>query len=175
MLNRRQFQILSQEVKAPEGGFTIDINTGRRPDSGTSVSLPGHEKAMPAAQATPGAIKGYTKANAKVLTQPGNHLGGWNESPASGPEAFLDVSTVIPDEVDARRAIMDRNQIAGFNLDSVESVYNPFHPRTGEADAQFGGIGPDNSENREFWATSPNRRPANRGRNGMLGPGKDFT
>lgn len=175
MLSSSQFATLHGKVTGKDGGFTVDTKTGEYPDSGIMVSLPGHEETAPTTKTTPDSIRDYASRKASELGKPGNYMGGWRAQTNQGDDVYLDVNTRFDNQVDARRATMDRNQIGNFDLGSFKETINPFHPLSGTADPQFGGIGPDTPENREWWATAPKRTQSRtKRRNGLLGPGPDF-
>lgn len=105
------------EMAARDGGFTVDVHTFRRPDSGFAFSArPDCERRL--ARLTPRAIRAYARDYARDLLPNGAHLGAWRD----GGTWYLDVSTVTEDETLARVLAFAASQLAIFNLSTGQSV-----------------------------------------------------
>ena len=132
-LSRGQFWELHQrlDVDSPdEGGFTRHMTTGDEPSSGVAVSDLGPEEHYGPNAAQPYEARhlpGFVKRNLASLSEPEVYFGGWK--PKDQPrEVYLDVSRRYPTSTAAIRAMRRRNQIAGFDLGTGATYYNPHHP-----------------------------------------------
>lgn len=112
---------LSNRLAEPDGGFTIDVRTGREVAAGYAVSIfPQHSLELPLADATPAALCHYIEQHADVLADPHNRLGGWHD-PETG-RIWLDISLVLADRDEAIKWAEAANQIAIFDLGNFESI-----------------------------------------------------
>jgi hypothetical protein len=55
-----------------------------------------------------------------VLSKPGHYLGGWHD-PDSG-KVFLDIAIVIKTAKEARKLVMEHDQIGYFDLASKKTI-----------------------------------------------------
>jgi hypothetical protein len=106
------------QIRQNPGGFSLRPNTGRAPDKGFMVSLPGRTKMVresdlsgPHGQRI---ISSFVSQHADVLRKPGAHIGGWTDK-ASGI-THLDISHNIKNRNSAVRAGVKRNQIAIWDV-----------------------------------------------------------
>jgi hypothetical protein len=132
-----------EDLRNPDGGFTLDPRTGESP-KGTgdgkgngpyAVALGGAHAAEPI-QSSPSLFEkdangrsqmgrqlaDFIKQHAKELSKPGRYIGGWHD-PKSG-KIYLDISEVFPrgSKDAAASAAADRNQIAMMDLSTFESI-----------------------------------------------------
>lgn len=134
MLNSIQFaQGLHKQLRQG-GGFTADPRTGQQPSEGIAVSLAQHQATFPNAQ--PSDIKGYIDEKAAPLSEPGAHIGGWDDRKQTGKD-YLDVTHVYPGETEtplgkahAISLAARHNQIAAMDLASFNEVRNPYYGTT---------------------------------------------
>ena len=106
------------------GGFTVDLNTGTIPKTGTMVSIPGHEHPVPIEKFGGADVSNYvTPERKEVLKAPEMHLGTWRSDSDKkiGDAAYLDVSKRHPDTPEgasaARGLAMKGSQWALYNID----------------------------------------------------------
>lgn len=118
------------------GGYTVDLKTGEEPSTGTMVSIPGHEKAIPISDLTPTEVVNYGEepANKKMLEAPDMSLGTWRSSDDQtiGDAAYLDISKNYPDTPtgaqSARAAAMEGAQWGLWNIDREVTESNIANP-----------------------------------------------
>jgi hypothetical protein len=118
------------------GGYTVDLKTGQVPTTGTMVSIPGHEKAVPVEQLNKQSVIEYgeTPENKALLKSPEMFLGTWrsDEDKSVGDAGYLDVSKNYPDTPEgskaARRAAMEGSQWGLWNIDRGVTESNISHP-----------------------------------------------
>lgn len=110
--------------KTRAGGVTVDPVTGKSPTTGSMVSIPGHEVAIPIGRFGAQDIKDYvTPERKEVLKDPEHFIGAWRSSddPEIGDAAYADVSKRYPDTPtgsrQARQAAMSGDQWATYNID----------------------------------------------------------
>lgn len=128
--------IVNATVDPDIGGHTVDVVTGKTPESGTLVSLPGHEERFDLSAFSTHDLANYTNTpeHFEALTaRPTRRLGTWADVDEKGtPTAFVDVSRIYKDSpqghVRARIAMVAGNQFAGFNTKTFTSEYNPTQP-----------------------------------------------
>lgn len=104
-----------------DGGITIGLEDGERPDKGYAVALPGHEEVIPVlgVGAMFVAIDGYI-ARHPGLHEPGRYLGVWLHRGQG--QWYFDVVEVIQDRHRALAAARERNQQAIFRLDDSTEI-----------------------------------------------------
>jgi hypothetical protein len=110
-----------------DGGFTVEVKTGDRPQEGMSVALTPHNENFAVTDLSSSAdlsnrIRAYTQRNYAYLTAPGAHLGGWLDHDTG--RIHLDVVMVAPD-LDAALAIAGVSEKAVYNLATGETIPNP--------------------------------------------------
>lgn len=123
-----------------QGGYTVDLKTGREPTTGTMVSIPGHEKPIPTPELTPQKVVEYgtEPTTKKLLESPDMFLGTWRSSddPQIGDAGYLDVSKNYPDTPQgsrqARRAAMEGAQWGIWNIDRGVTERNIANPNVRE-------------------------------------------
>lgn len=123
------------------GGFSVDVKTGKSPDIGYMVAIPGSEEVVRSQNVAPAHIDDFVKKHGEKLGKKGAHMGGWE----SEGKTYFDVSQNIKpkasvakeygDDVadaDARTSAMDlniaRNQIAAYDIKRDKDLPNKDHP-----------------------------------------------
>ena len=112
-------------------GYTVNLQTGQKPTTGTMVSIPGHEHTVRTDSITSDDISDFatSKEHRGVLTQRENNLGTWN----TGEDVYLDVSHRYPDTTRgaraARSAAMRGDQFAIYNVDRGLTEQNVAAPK----------------------------------------------
>lgn len=112
-------------------GYTVNLQTGKTPTTGTMVSIPGHEKTVPTSSITSDDISEFatSKEHRDVLTKRNSNLGTWN----TGEDVYLDVSRRYPDTTGgaqaARSAAMRGDQFAIYNVDRKLTEQNIAAPK----------------------------------------------
>lgn len=105
---------------AIHGGFTFNQKRDQFRSSGMAVSpFKGLEVKYSLdewAKDGPKHIKKFLKDNAKTLTLPNAHIGGWIDDDIEPVMVFLDVSVVYNSHERAAREARDNDQIAYYNL-----------------------------------------------------------
>ena len=140
-----------------QGGFTVNPHTGREITSGISVAPYGNSKVVPVGDSTPDVLQHYAEANLRRFGPEGGRnasLGGWRSEDSD----FFDTPTVYKHtpggEAGARKQMVLSRQEAGFDLDSFEEVFNPFHEegrrKTGREPHEL-AVGHDSSRERAEW------------------------
>lgn len=155
MLSRRQFGELGKTLRSG-GGFSVNIHTGKSPETGFMVAAPGSKEGKyPAPTVHGGQIHAWTQLpyNHKELQRSDRYLGGWGGRTV----ATLDVAQNIPHNpkvvaeygesvahADARTSALDlmyaRNEEAAYDLnkknpdgttgaDLANPVYDPDRPK----------------------------------------------
>lgn len=172
------------EITKKSGGATVDPSTGKLEESGTFVSVSGHEGRVPVSEFTGDTIKDYASREniQEALTKyPTRRLGTWVDTDEAGnPTAFLDVSRKIKATPEgnqrARIAMMAANQFAAFNLDTFKTEYNPLEKtvlhraggapelQEGERERWLRSKQPMGSEVVYAWTTEPQKVSRGRGR-----------
>lgn len=122
--------------KTKKGGFTVDLKTGIEPTTGTMVSIPGHEQAIPIAELTPKSVTQYgaLPEKKKLLSSPEMFLGTWRSSDDKniGDAGFLDISQKFPDTSagaqKARKLAMEGEQWGLWNIDRGVTESNIANP-----------------------------------------------
>lgn len=150
MLSKEQFKGMVAKLHDPEdGGFSVDINTGKSPEGGFMVARTGNEVSVDAASITPSHLRDYAQNRQDELSKPSAYFGGWHDRDRG--KIDLDVAQHIPDSsavaskygdnvahADARTSALDlsvaRNQRAAFDLTTFKDLPNPDfkEPKSGE-------------------------------------------
>lgn len=126
--------------RTKKGGYTVDLKTGEEPKTGTMVSIPGHEQAVPISNLTPKAVTEYGEMPEKkeLLSSPGMFLGTWRSSDdkSVGDAGFLDISQNFTDNAAgaqlARKAAMEGAQWGLWNIDREVTESNIANPNVVE-------------------------------------------
>ena len=183
------------EVTKKQGGATVDMTTGKLMETGTYVSVPGHEKRVPAEGLSAEEIKKYSSnpETVSALTENAERkLGTWIDTDEKGrPTAFMDVSQGFPNtpvgNKNARLAMLANQQFAGFNLDTFQSEYNPVQEsvlgraggapelQEGEAERWVNSTKPIGEEIVYAWTTEPQQISQGRGRRKHVIPANQGT
>jgi hypothetical protein len=127
MLSSQQFGDLAGELHT-KGGFSVNVHTGERPQSGYMVSDLRGEKKMPLSEVQGSDIESYARQKkGKRLMGPHRFLGGWaNQEDAN---AYLDRSTHYPDtpwgQSKAYVRMVSNNQKAAFDVGRSREIPNP--------------------------------------------------
>lgn len=112
-------------------GYTVNLQTGKTPTTGTMVSIPGHEQTVSTSSITSDDISDFatSKEHKDELTKRNSNLGTWN----TGEDVFLDVSRRFPDTSKgaraARSAAMRGDQFAIYNVDRGLTERNVAAPK----------------------------------------------
>lgn len=93
---------LMERLNTPDGGYTFNVAKGEHAVSGYAVAT--HEdrgRVMPASELTFEKLQRFVTDNADVISQKGNHIGGWHDPETN--EVWFDISTVVdtPEEAEA--------------------------------------------------------------------------
>jgi hypothetical protein len=122
---------LRQDLKR-QGGFSVDIQTGKSPSEGYAVSDQGAESVgrVKSRAKTGRRIQSYVGEHQQALSAPGKYLGGWREHQEGKPSHdVLDVSQVYPASsaglAQAHLKTVIHNQKAYYNVGRGEEVGNP--------------------------------------------------
>lgn len=117
------------------GGVTIDLG-GKTPSEGFAYApSKDTEFSKPIEKFTEQDLLDYIDKNYELLSQPGNHIGGWTD----GGKRYLDISQVGPPTVETLQKAMDAKQLAVFDLATFndiplgkidKGVYNPIDEAT---------------------------------------------
>lgn len=114
------YEALMHGIAQPDGGFTWSPVTGS-PDGGYALSIyKGREATFDVKSVTPKDLASYAKSNWDLISKPGNYLGAWH-NPDDG-KLYLDVSTVVGTEAEARALAKEHSQLAYFDLKGGKSV-----------------------------------------------------
>lgn len=152
MLSTDQFRRV-HGLLAEDGGFTVRPGTGEAITSGISVAPYGNSKVVAIGESTPDTLREYHHENIPRFEK-GASLGGWR----SEDQDFYDTPTVYPHspggESRARKQMVLSRQEAGFDLDSFQEVFNPFHEegrrKTGMEPHEL-AVGHGSSRERAEW------------------------
>jgi hypothetical protein len=120
------FPVNPEEVvkRTLEGGYTVNLNTGEEPKTGTMVSIPGHEVPVPIDKFSDKDVKDFSNSERmNILKKPEMHMGTWRsaDDKTIGDAAYLDISKRFEDNPsgasEARTAAMQGDQWALYNID----------------------------------------------------------
>ena len=145
-LSDLQFKDLHHQLRA-EGGFSVNARSGKAPDVGYMVSIPGHEHQVRSQNVSPAHLKEYVEKHGKELDSDTRYFGGWNDT--SKGEVSLDVSEnlQLPEsattlhtygksvaKADALTSVADlaagRGQAAAYDLETGKDVPSGYDPKT---------------------------------------------
>jgi len=119
--DRPGFRKLVDQIKQPDGGFTVHAVTGDQPTKGYALSIyKGRETILPVAGLKLAHLARFAKDNHDLLKQPDHYFGAWH-NPDDG-KVYLDVSKVVKTELEAERQAREHKQIAYFDLEHGRSV-----------------------------------------------------
>lgn len=122
-LQRAQFAQMADSLGEPDGGYSIDVKTGKPARKGYMVSHSGMGQSFPAGhEVTPGEIQLHATRHAAVLAQPAQYAGGWHD-PDSGVKD-LDVSQRYASHDRARNAMVADDEKALYNSHEWHSERN---------------------------------------------------
>ncbi|MGM0386108.1 MAG: hypothetical protein ACQERF_09040, partial [Actinomycetota bacterium] len=117
---------LSDDLRAPGGGFTVSHRTGEPVTEGFAVGVrPDRNVNLGVEKTSPEVVQRYADRNLDVLDQPGHHVGGWN----LGERADLDLSRVFDNEEDALRLARDLGEEAIYDLGRQMTIPTGAGPR----------------------------------------------
>lgn len=123
-------QVVSQ-LQQPDGGLTADIINKKSITQGFAYSpYPERSVAVQIEDLTADDIESFVDSNRDLLEKKGNYLGAWHD-PETGT-VFLDISVTTDDASEARRGCIEGDQIAFFDMQTLNSV-------TVDRDATSGG------------------------------------
>lgn len=94
-----------------EGGFTVNVNTGRSPNTGFATSIHGHEEQIPG-DAAPTDIRRYRTEHDEELQRPTSYFGAWKY----GGTSFLDSSRHFETPGEAHEFGRRNAQIAFYDI-----------------------------------------------------------
>ena len=112
---------LQRRLSEPDGGFSVNMVTGREPTTGYMVSIyPDRSMEKPAVMLRPVDLKRYIKANREVLHLPGRHFGAWHD-PKTG-RVWFDISVRVETAAEAEALGQKHGQLAYFDLAAGRSI-----------------------------------------------------
>ncbi|MCA1783594.1 MAG: hypothetical protein LC679_15900 [Intrasporangiaceae bacterium] len=129
------------EDLATEGGFTVQEETGIRPDQGIAVADFGAERIVRDPGADAGDIERYRQDFADNLAGPRKFLGGWRDPQTEAD--YLDTSEVVGTRREAFHVGQRNAQRAVMDLGTFEEHSVPYSPglpgpkRTGQTPQEF--------------------------------------
>lgn len=104
-------------IRNNPNGFSVRP-TGEQPTKGYMVALPGRTKILAKdalhGEAAHAIINDYARANADVLSKPGAHIGGWQDSKTG--KVYLDIANNIGSQRAAVKEGKIANQIAIWDV-----------------------------------------------------------
>lgn len=123
---------ITESIKE-QGGYSIDLSTGKEPTEGTMVSLPGHEEVIPEESFNPENVANYANSPqhfSALTARDDRHLGAWvSRAGGEKPQVFLDVSQRFPESpqgnIEARKAGVEASQYGIFNVRQGVTESNP--------------------------------------------------
>jgi hypothetical protein len=111
---------MADALSVPDGGFSVYPSDGSDVRSGYAVAVhPEHERVFEG-PVTSNDLHDYIAQAKDALVLPGRVLGGWRD-PATG-RAYLDVSVVTGDSVEAMTLARENRQLAIFSFSAMESL-----------------------------------------------------
>lgn len=99
------------------GGVTLSLK-GEQPSKGFSHSIMKKQTKVPAKDFKPVHVSNFIKKNTKLLKQPGNHIGFWEDQGF----IYLDVARVGPTNPATLQKAIDLEQLAVFDLKNFKDV-----------------------------------------------------
>jgi hypothetical protein len=117
----RRLSSVMDQIRQPDGGFTVHGASGEVPLKGFAVSIfKRRETKIPVEQVRLKDIVAFARDNADLLKAEDNYFGAWH-NPKDG-QVYLDVSKVVPDRKTARKLARKHHQEAFFNFATGKSV-----------------------------------------------------
>jgi len=138
---RKAYQLIKEN-----GGVTISLG-GDQPTEGFAYAPSKEtEASIPNEEFTPQFLEDFYAKNADLLSQPGNHLGGWVEN----GRTYLDVSCVGEPSAKTLDAAQKASQLGVFDLRTfctitTGTIENGVYTRTDEATSLFDKYQRENS------------------------------
>jgi thioredoxin reductase len=123
-----QFAALMADIDKPDGGFTYQPVTEEQPKGGYVVS-PYPERSFAKDKITATDLYRYIQKNGDLLVEQHHYIGGWHD-PESG-KVFLDVSIAVPNEKEAERIAIEKDQISYFDVVNKRVVTVNKHATSG--------------------------------------------
>ena len=116
-----RFRRLLEQVKQPNGGFTVHAVTGRRPTSGYALSIyKDRETTKPVKDLELIDLVQFAKANEDLLRQPDNYFGVWHDPKSN--LVYMDISIVVRSAAEAERLGRQNQQGSYFDLEEGQLV-----------------------------------------------------
>jgi hypothetical protein len=116
-----RFRGLLDQIREPNGGFTVHAVTGRQPTSGYALSIyKDRETTKPAQDLELIDLVRFATANEDLLRQPDNYFGVWHD-----PESnlvYMDISIVVRSAAEAERLGRQNQQGSYFDLGDGQLV-----------------------------------------------------
>jgi hypothetical protein len=144
-LSDAQFSGLHKQLKT-EGGFSVDVKTGKSPTVGYMVAIPGHEEQIRSVNVAPAHLKEYVQKHGADLDRKGAHFGGWDNK-AKGDTSLDIAKNIKPDKKVARKygasvakadaltsthdLMLASNQEAAYDVKTGKDVDNPHYKDDG--------------------------------------------
>lgn len=120
MISTVALQALTDALTVPDGGFSVDVMNGRRPDYGYVVSILPEAERVLALPVTCQDVIEYVTEHYQLLRQVGHLFGGWHD-PDTGL-IYLDISVWVATHEQAGALGRAHSQHAYFDLDEGVSV-----------------------------------------------------
>jgi hypothetical protein len=115
------FRGLLDQIKQPNGGFTVHAVTGRQPTSGYALSIyKDRETTKPVVDLQLIDLVRFAKENEDLLRQPDNYFGVWHDPKSN--LVYLDISIVVRSATEAERLGRQNQQGAYFDLEEGQLV-----------------------------------------------------
>jgi hypothetical protein len=116
-----RFGRLLDQIKQPDGGFTVHAVTGRQPTTGYALSLyKGRETTKPAEDLKLVDLVRFAMANEDLLRQPDHYFGVWHNP--KNNLIYMDVSRVVQSAAEAERLGRQNQQLTYFDLAEGQSI-----------------------------------------------------
>lgn len=120
MITQSGLSALADALSVPDGGFTVNINSGARPRTGYAVSI--YPQAEVIFDGLPDAddLITYVTQHLPALSAGGCLFGGWHD-PQTGL-IYLDISARVADRSHAEHLTRCHRQLTYFDLAAAESI-----------------------------------------------------
>jgi hypothetical protein len=116
-----RFRGLLDQIKQPNGGFTVHAMTGRQPTSGYALSIyKDRETTKPVEDLELIDLVRFAKANEDLLRHPDNYFGVWHDPKSN--LVYLDISIVVRSAAEAERLGRQNQQGSYFDLEEGQLV-----------------------------------------------------
>jgi hypothetical protein len=116
-----QFRGLLDQIRQPDGGFTVHAVTGQQPTTGYALSIyKGREMTKPAGDLKLVDLLRFARANQDLLRQPDNYFGVWHDPKSN--MVYMDISIVVKSAAEAERLGRQNQQFAYFDLEEGQSI-----------------------------------------------------